>query len=190
MFGAPLEQTDHAERAVACAMDMDGFAEEFRIRKNAEGVPLGVTRIGVHTGYAIVGNFGGERYFDYTAHGDAINTAARLESVNKQLGTRICVSAQAVEHIPGFKGRPVGILMLQGKSEGLKVFEPLTDEQAASPATEAYLQAYAKLEANDPGASQAFAAVVGQYGEDSLATFHLKRLLAGEKGAVATFDKK
>jgi adenylate cyclase len=190
MFGAPLEQTDHAERAVACAMDMDRFAEEFRIRKNAEGVPLGVTRIGVHTGYAIVGNFGGERYFDYTAHGDAINTAARLESVNKQLGTRICVSAQAVEHIPGFKGRPVGILMLQGKSEGLKVFEPLTDEQAASPATEAYLQAYAKLEANDPGASQAFAAVVGQYGEDSLATFHLKRLLAGEKGAVATFDKK
>ena len=65
-----------------------------------------------------------------------------------------------------------------------------TDEQAESPATEAYLQAYAKLEANDPGASQAFAAVVGQYGEDPLATFHLKRLLAGEKGDVTTFEKK
>ncbi len=190
MFGAPLEQTDHAERAVACAMDMDGFTEDFRSRKNAEGIPLGVTRIGVHTGYAIVGNFGGERYFDYTAHGNAINTAARLESVNKQLGTRVCVSAQVIEHIPGFKGRPVGILMLQGMSEGLKAFEPLTDEQAESPATEAYLQAYAKLEANDPGASQVFAAVVGQYGEDPLATFHLKRLLAGEKGAVITFEKK
>jgi class 3 adenylate cyclase len=189
MFGAPLEQADHAERAVACAMDMDGFAEEFRAQKNAEGLPLGVTRIGVHTGHAIVGNFGGERYFDYTAHGDAINTAARLESANKQLRTRICVSTQIVEKIHDFKGRPVGILMLQGKSEGLKAFEPLTDEQAASPAIEAYRQAYAKLEANDPGASQAFAAVVGQYGEDPLATFHLKRLLAGEKGPVTAIDK-
>ncbi len=79
--------------------------------------------------------------------------------------------------------------MLQGKSEGLKAFEPLTDEQVASPAIEAYRQAYAKLEANDPGASQAFAAVVGQYGEDPLATFHLKRLLAGEKGPVTAIDK-
>ena len=59
-------------------------------------MPLGVTRIGVHAGSAIVGNFGGGRLFDYTAYGDTINAAARLEAVNKQLGTRICVSAAAV----------------------------------------------------------------------------------------------
>ena len=59
------------------------------------GVALGVTRIGVHAGPAIVGNFGGGRFFDYTAYGDTINIAARLEAANKQLGTRICVSAAA-----------------------------------------------------------------------------------------------
>lgn len=190
MFGAPLEQADHAERAVACAMAMDSFAERFREGKNAKGVPLGVTRIGVHAGLAIVGNFGGARYFDYTAHGDAINTAARLESANKQLGTRICVSAQIVERIPGFKGRPVGTLLLQGKSEGLQVFEPLSDELAETAETLAYKDAYEKLAAGDAGANQAFAAVVGQYGEDPLATFHLKRLLSGEKGATISLKDK
>ena len=57
------------------------------------GVKFGTTRIGVHAGPALVGNFGGGRFFDYTAYGDTINTAARLEAANKFLGTRICVSA-------------------------------------------------------------------------------------------------
>lgn len=183
MFGAPVEQPDHAARAVACAMDMDLFAEEFRQRKNAEGIAIGLTRIGVHTGPVIVGNFGGERFFDYTAHGDAINTAARLESANKALGTRICVSAQVAGSIPSFSGRPVGNLVLKGRAGELAAFEPLSEADAASPQTQAYIEAYAKLEALDPSASQAFAAVVGQFGNDPLATFHLKRLLAGESGA-------
>ena len=190
IFGAPLEQPDHADRAIACAMEMDQFAEAFRERKNASDIPLGVTRIGVHTGPAIVGNFGGEQFFDYTAHGDAINTAARLESANKQFGTRICVSGKVVEQVKEFKGRPIGTVILSGKAEELKLFEPLTHEQADSPATKAYREAFAKLEANDPGANQAFASVVGQYGDDPLATFHLKRTLAGESGVLVTLSEK
>ena len=190
IFGAPKEQVDHAARGVACAMEMDEFAESFRKKKNAEGLALGVTRIGVHSGNAIVGNFGGDLFFDYTAHGDAINTAARLEGVNKYLGTRICVSASVASQIPDFHGRPVGTLTLKGKSEGLEVFEPLAPEAADSPQTEAYRKAFARLEAGDDGASQAFAALVGEFGEDPLATFHLKRLLAGEKGVEIAFDDK
>jgi adenylate cyclase len=182
MFGAPVEQADHAARGVACAMELDRYAQEFRARKMAEGIPLGLTRIGVHTGLVIVGNFGGETFFDYTAHGDAIITAARLETVNKHFHTRVCVSEKTVERIPDFKGRPVGRVVLKGQSRELKVYEPLDAERAASPAMLAYREAFIRLEAKDPGASQAFAAVVGQYGEDSLATFHLKRLLAGETG--------
>jgi adenylate cyclase len=189
MFGAPIEQVDHTTRGVACAMEMDAFAEVFRKKKNDDGLPLGVTRIGVHSGPAIVGNFGGDLFFDYTAHGDAINTAARLEGVNKFLGTRICVS-EIVNQIPDFKGRAVGTLVLKGKSEGLKVYEPLSAEQSESPATEAYREAFAKLESGDAGASQSFAALVGQYGEDALATFHLKRLLAGETGVEIAFGEK
>ena len=189
MFGAPMDQIDHTTRGVACAIEMDAFAEVFRKKKNDGGLPLGVTRIGVHSGPAIVGNFGGDLFFDYTAHGDAINTAARLEGVNKFLGTRVCVS-EIVNQIPDFKGRPVGTLVLKGKSEGLKAYEPLSAEQSESPATEAYREAFAKLESGDAAASQSFAALVGQYGEDPLATFHLKRLLAGETGVEIAFGEK
>ena len=182
MFGAPVELADHAERGVACATEMDAFAEAFRARKAADGVDLGATRIGVHTGAAIVGNFGGEEFFDYTAHGDAINTAARLESANKHLGTRICASEKTVETLDAFHGRPVGTLLLKGKTRELRVFEPLSADRAGSEQTAAYREAFAKLEAGDPAASQAFAAVVGQYGDDPHATFHLKRLLSGESG--------
>ena len=55
------------------------------------GIEIGVTRIGLHAGPAMAGNCGGDRLFDYTAYGDTINTAARLEKANKQLDTRVCV---------------------------------------------------------------------------------------------------
>ncbi|MDX1428806.1 MAG: adenylate/guanylate cyclase domain-containing protein, partial [Rhodothermales bacterium] len=190
IFGAPIEQRDHAALGVACAMEMDAFAEAFRKQKNDEGIPLGVTRIGVHSGPAIVGNFGGASYFDYTAHGDAINTAARLEGVNKFLGTRVCVSEDVVRQIRDFKGRPVGTLVLKGKTGGLRAFEPLAGEQAASEANAAYEAAFAKLESGDPAARQSFAALVGEFGDDPLATFHLKRLLAGETGVEIKFGTK
>ena len=79
LFGAPGEQADHATRAVDCALALDAYAQSFRERWNRQGPALGSTRIGVHAGPAIVGNFGGGRYFDYTAYGDTINIAARLE---------------------------------------------------------------------------------------------------------------
>jgi len=182
IFGAPLEQVDHAARGIACAMEMDQFAESFRKRKKTENILLGVTRIGVHTGLAMVGNFGSEQYFDYTAHGDAINTAARLETANKSLGTRICVSELVVGQIPSFTGRPIGTVLLPGKTEQLKIFEPLSAERMETPGIKAYQEAFAKLEGGDSSASQAFAAVVGEYADDPLATYHLKRTLAGEAG--------
>ena len=94
LFGAPGEQPDHATRAVACALELDAFAAGFRERWHDKGVALGATRIGVHAGPAIVGNFGGGRFFDYTAYGDTINIAARLEAGEQAAGHPICVSAR------------------------------------------------------------------------------------------------
>ena len=182
LFGAPGEQPDHAARAVACALDLDRYAQQFRDRWQQKKIPLGVTRIGVHAGSAIVGNFGGDRFFDYTAYGDTINVAARLEAANKQLGTRICVSATLADKVDGFRGRPVGDLVLRGKTEALRAYEPLGAEQYEDPATQIYLDAFAKLEANDPGAIAAFASHVGKAPQDQLASFHLKRLLNGGTG--------
>ena len=182
LFGAPADQPDAATRAIACALALDARSESYRPEWKARGVSLGVTRIGVHAGPAIVGNFGGGRFFDYTAYGDTINAAARLEAVNKQLGTRICVSAAAVERADGFFGRPVGDIMLRGRSTPMRAFEPLSAEESASPHTKAYLAAFAKLEAGDPGALAAFAALIGERPDDALAQYHLKRLLNGGVG--------
>ncbi len=182
LFGAPGEQPDHAARAVACALDLDDYAEGFRARWREQGILLGVTRIGLHAGPAIVGNFGGDRFFDYTAYGDTINTAARLETVNKQLGTRICASAALAAKVDDFKGRPVGDLLLRGKTEALRCFEPLRAERSEQAATASYLDAFTKLEAGDPQAIAAFAGHIGRQPEDQLASFHLKRLLNGQAG--------
>jgi class 3 adenylate cyclase len=188
IFGAPLPQPDHASRAVACALAVDRFARELAARLNEQAVPIGTTRIGVHTGSAIVGDFGGEAYFHYTALGDAVNTAARLETANKQLGTRMCVSADTVAAIPDFVGRPIGRLVVKGKVNVIRAFEPL--DEPRSEELEAYLAAFRKLEGGDPQCLQSFASYVATYGADPLATFHLKRLLAGEIGSTVHLDEE
>jgi class 3 adenylate cyclase len=182
LFNAPGDQPDYAARAIACAHDLDAWAQEFCARWKAKGVNFGTTRIGVHAGQAMVGNFGGNRYFDYTAYGDIINTAARLEAANKLLGTRICVSAAVAEATRNFKGRPVGDLVLRGRSEPLRAYEPLTAAAFAGLSTTQYSEAFAKLEAGDAAAMPAFAALVGLHSDDALAGFHLRRLLNGAKG--------
>jgi adenylate cyclase len=183
LFGAPGDQPDHNARAIQCALALDACAEAFRERWKSKA-KLGLTRIGVHAGPAIVGNFGGGRFFDYTAYGDTINTAARLEGANKQLGTRICVSAGVAEQTEDFRGRPIGDLMLRGKTQALRAFEPLTAEAYDDPATPQYCDAFAKLEARDPSAVAAFAALMGLRPSDPLVSFHLKRLLNGESGTI------
>jgi adenylate cyclase len=182
LFNAPGDQPDYATRAVACAHDLDAWAEDFSARWKAIGVNFGTTRIGIHAGPALVGNFGGNRFFDYTAYGDSINIAARLEAANKHLGTRICVSGSIAEAAENFRGRPVGELMLRGRSEPLRAYEPLPAEAFKGPATKQYSDAFAKLEAGDAAAMPAFAALVGSHADDALAGFHLRRLLNGAKG--------
>jgi adenylate cyclase len=188
LFGAPGEQPDHADRAVACALALDQYAESFRQRWLDKGIVLGLTRIGAHAGPAIVGNFGGGRFFDYTAYGDTINISARLESANKQFGTRICVSAAIAGKVTHLHGRPIGELVLRGRAELMHAIEPLSADAWTSDATKTYLAAFAKLETNDPGALAAFASHVGAHPNDQLASFHLKRLLNGATGTRITME--
>ena len=188
LFGAPGEQPDHAARAVACALALDEYAQSFHDQCHQKDIALGVTRIGAHAGPAIVGNFGGGRFFDYTAYGDTINVAARLEAANKQLGTRICVSATLAAKVDDFRGRPVGDLVLRGRTEALRAFEPLRNDQFSTAGTTSYLDAFAKLEAGNTAAIAAFASHVGQEPQDQLASFHLKRLLNGATGTRIALD--
>ena len=190
VLGAPDDQPDHAERAVRCALGLDNFAQAFSANKKAEGIDFGATRIGVHTGPAVVGNIGGEKRFDYTAIGDTVNTAARLEGANKFLGTRVCISGATAEGCPGMALRPIGELVLKGKTEAVEVFEPLGPERASADGTSAYRKAYEKLALNDPYTNETFERLVEAYPEDGVAAFHLARLRAGEHGTRIELAQK
>src|SRR5437764_10233228 len=149
LFNAPGDQPDYAARAITCAHDLDAWSQNFRERWKSKGVNFGITRIGAHAGPAMVGNFGGSRFFDYTAYGDTINTAARLEGANKFLGTRICVSATVAGGTKNFKGRPVGDLMLRGRSEPLRDYEPPPAAAVKRNASHHYLKTILNTESGD-----------------------------------------
>ncbi|MFQ5938412.1 MAG: adenylate/guanylate cyclase domain-containing protein, partial [Acidiferrobacterales bacterium] len=190
MFNAPTDQPDHAERAVKCAMELDEFCQSFRENCASDGITFGETRIGVNTGLTVVGNFGGKDHFDYTAHGDTINTASRLESVNKYLGTRICVSGTTVQQCASIRFRPVGRLVLKGKTEAIDAFEPLSEAEAASPKMADYLEAYRSLENRDARAAQKFTELANKYADDGLIAFHAGRLAKCETGSTIVLTAK
>jgi len=124
-WGAPISRPDDADRAVQCAIAMYEAGEQFR-RDAPEGVPpIGVTRVGVHRGEAIVGNFGGEGRIQYTALGDSMNTASRLEGANKYLKTKTLVSDTVVEKSTFDYFRPMGRIAVSGRSTPMIIFEPV-----------------------------------------------------------------
>lgn len=193
MFSAPLPQPDHRARALACALEMDDFASRYAEELQAKGISFGKTRIGIHTGEVIVGNFGGSTMFDYRALGDPVNTASRLESVNKHLGTNICLSEATRSGCPeNTLVRPIGKLVLKGKTQALQVYEPISPARAAHYAPlEKYLAAYRLMVPGEEAlASQAFATLAKEFPNDPLITLHLKRLLEGSNDDLIVMNEK
>ncbi|WP_375383154.1 adenylate/guanylate cyclase domain-containing protein [uncultured Sphingomonas sp.] len=126
-WGAPIARADDGDRSLAAAMAMVEAGEAFR-RDAPDGVPpIGRTRVGLHRGEAIVGNFGGEGRIQYTALGDAMNAAARLEGANKTLMTRALVSGEAASRMTDAPLRPMGRVAVRGRSTPIAVFEPVPD---------------------------------------------------------------
>ena len=182
MFNAPIDQPDHPACAVRCALAIDAFAQNF-VRDAGGG--LGTTRIGINTGRAVVGNFGGQRRFDYTAHGDAINTAARLEAANKQLGTRICVSRATVDALgegSDFRFRPIGRLSLKGKALPVDVFAPAEAGAAETRLADRYSDAFAQLSRGGDDGPAAVLSLLALYPDDPLLQFHAGRIAKGVRG--------
>tara|TARA_R110002124_G_scaffold12051_1_gene57477 strand:+ start:2883 stop:5069 length:2187 start_codon:yes stop_codon:yes gene_type:complete len=190
IFNAPLDQPDHAERAVKCALAMDRISSNFVAKMQDRGMAFGITRIGINTGRAIVGNFGGAERFDYTAHGDAINTAARMESVNKHLGTQICIAGTTVAQCPNHYFRPIGSLVLKGKTEAIEAFEPISHEAATSALVVRYLEAFDLLSREDPGARGLFEKLKADYPKDPLVNLHYERIISGVISPVIVLAEK
>lgn len=151
-WGAPLAQDEDAANSVACAIALHEASERLRLELADGEDTLGRTRIGLHFGQATVGNFGGERRIQYTALGDAMNIAARLEGANKYLQTDILVSEAVFKRAPGFSYRPLGAIRLSGVATAMKVFEPVGDVRSAY--TSKLMNAMAAIEAKNSGAEE------------------------------------
>jgi class 3 adenylate cyclase/CHASE2 domain-containing sensor protein len=128
LWNAPLTQKEHAELACKSAIEQIKKLRELKEKWESEGLPPIDIGIGINTGSAIVGNMGSEDRFDYTAIGDTVNLAARLESLNKEKGTNIIISQSTYDLVKDkFKTKPLGEVKVKGKSKAVKVYELIAE---------------------------------------------------------------
>ena len=142
LFGAPLMQTDHPRLACRAALEMVGSLAALNQTWAEQGRPPLKVGVGVNTGPVAVGNMGSDRLFDYTAIGDNVNLASRLEGLNKYYGTSILISdttAKALEN--GFILRDVDLVKVKGKVQGVRIHE-LIGEGEPDPELARFLELY------------------------------------------------
>jgi adenylate cyclase len=135
LFGAPLDDPDHADHAVETALEMLEALGRLNERWRAEGRPELEIGIGINTGPMIAGNIGSEAIMNYTVIGDAVNLGSRLESLNKQYGTRIIISEGTRARLKGqYTLRPLGDVVVKGRTKPVAIFEVVgrTDRSTAS----------------------------------------------------------
>jgi adenylate cyclase len=154
IWGAPLPRPDHATLACRAALALARSESD-----RGDGLR---TRIGVHTGTMVVGNLGSAQRFDYTAIGDAVNLASRIEGLNKAFGTQVLASAETLAQTGGaFLTRSLGRVRVVGRSEPVVLHELLghTGEESGVHPPEACRARFAEgLEAFAAGRFQEAAA--------------------------------
>jgi adenylate cyclase len=120
VWSAATASRECRRQACLAALDIDRAVTAFNRRSRPPGLP---TRIGLNVGEVILGNVGGSGRFAYSVVGDCVNTAARLESLNKQLGTRIIAASEVIEGLDEIVSRPLGRFQLCGRGGAVQVVE-------------------------------------------------------------------
>jgi adenylate cyclase len=124
MWGAPLDDAEHAKHAVACALDMADALKAFKRELGAEHLDFDVG-IGLHSGPAVVGLIGSDKRREYTAIGDTVNLASRIEGLTKDAQRRILVSRDTVEKCAdAFDFASAGSYKVKGRAQAVELFEP------------------------------------------------------------------
>jgi adenylate cyclase len=143
-WGAPISDADQAFNTCAAAINMQRKLTALHTKWIHYGRPVVNQRIGINTGRAVVGNMGAETRLNYTAIGDAVNLAARLEGVNKEYGTRLLMSEHTYRKVHDkVLSREMDLVVVMGKSEPVRIYEliALADE-VQTDATKKFLQYY------------------------------------------------
>ena len=131
LFGAPLDDPDHADHAVEAALEMIVELERLNVEWQKQGRPALDIGIGINTGPMIAGNIGSEAIMSYTVIGDAVNLGSRLESLNKNYGTRIIISEATRSRLKGnYEFRPLGDVVVKGKTRAVPIFEVVSKSEA------------------------------------------------------------
>jgi adenylate cyclase len=129
MWNAPVADKEHAVNACRCALAVERALARFNQKQRLAGLPEFRTRFGIHTGTAVVGSVGAIDRLQYTAMGETINVASRLEGLNKSYGTLILASASVVQQCANrISFRALGAASAKGRHEMLSVFE-VVDER-------------------------------------------------------------
>jgi class 3 adenylate cyclase len=190
IFNAPIDLPDHTQQAVRCMLALDLFTESFRAKQREAGIQMGVTRIGVHAGMAVIGNFGSQARFTYTAQGDAVNTAARLEGINKYFGTRLCVSDAVRLACRDIAFRPLASVILKGKTEALELWEPLHEGAISKEFLNNYCAAYERLKQGHVDMAPELTALLALRPGDACVRLHLERQRSGKVGVEMVMAEK
>lgn len=143
-WNAPLNDSKHASNALIAAVEMVKKLNELHHRHpDFAKLKMGV---GINSGKMIVGNLGSKKRFEYTVIGDNVNLGSRLESLTKNYGIGILLSEITIKHIttptPGIIFRQVDQVIVKGKTEGIKIFQPLPDNQHNQDLIRDYHQAF------------------------------------------------
>ena len=121
IFNAPLDQPAHENLAINCALDIMKNMEELNKDLKEKGLPPVAIGIGINSGEAVIGNMGSDSRFDYTAIGDAVNTAARLESATKEVGVDLLIGKNTAQFTK-FKLELITTINVKGKADALDVY--------------------------------------------------------------------
>jgi TolB-like protein len=181
-WGAPLARPDDGDRAARAAIAIWRAGEGFRSTAVENHPPIGRTRVGLHRGLALIGNFGGEGRTNYSALGDSMNTASGLESANKALNTRILVSREALAPSMAGEFRAMGRIGLRGRSTPVEVFEGALDFPPE--ARHRLNAAYARFDAGEVSALDEIAALAAEFRDDVALEGLVERLRAVGPGGV------
>lgn len=142
-WGAPVDDDLHAQHAVYCALAMQQTLQQLRAVWQQRGLPLLTMRIGINTGYAVVGNVGSIDRLDYTMIGDTVNLAARLEGANKYYGSEILISQYTYERIKAiFLCRELDSVRVQGKQQSVAIYQVLAEKNSVTSAQQALCLAF------------------------------------------------